>query len=104
MSDHFHHPNELQPPPDASGDTEAGEVLRAWIVKGGLEVSLHPLAFPEIETWGLLLADIARHVARACEKEGKGKYDKNLESIRHLLDAEFQRPTDLGTTGKVRPH
>jgi hypothetical protein len=104
MSDHFHHPNELQPPPDAASDKEAGEVLRAWIVKGGLEVSLHPLAFPEIETWGLLLVDIARHVARACEMEGKGKYDKNLASIRRLLEAEFQRPTDLGTTGKVRPH
>jgi hypothetical protein len=102
MSNHFHHPNELSPPPNADGDPNAGEVVRAWSIKGGLEVSLNPLAFQNMGIWGLLLVDVARHVARACEQEGKGSFDENFELIRQTIEAEFDMPTDLGTTNKVR--
>jgi hypothetical protein len=100
MSNHFHHPRELRPPPEVLQDGQAGEVLRAWIVGGGLSVSLAPLSFERIGVWGILLVDIARHVARGCEQEGKGSYAANLEAIRELVDAEFARPTDIGTTEK----
>jgi hypothetical protein len=100
MSEHFHHPNELGIPPEVRGQREAGEVLRAWIVNGGLTVALAPMAFGGPGTWGLLLVDVARHVARACAQEGHGDYAGNLAEIRKLLDAEFARPTDLGSTQK----
>ena len=104
MSEHLHHKNELAFPPEAASDPDAAEVLRAWIVGGRLSVSLSPLAFPDIGTWGILLVDIARHVARAAEQEGQGRYAANLEQIRKLIDAELAQPTDLGTTHKVRPN
>jgi hypothetical protein len=104
MSDHFHHKNELTSPPEVASDLDAAEVLRAWIVRGGLTVSLSPLAFPDVATWGILLIDIARHVARAAEQEGQGGYAANLKKIRKLMEAELALPTDFGTTRKVSPN
>jgi hypothetical protein len=99
---HLHHPNELLMPPEVIGDPEAGEVMRAWIVNGGLSVSLHPSALGAVEVWGMLLVDVARHVSRAYEDMGEGTYAANLEQIQGMMDAEFARPTDLGTTERMR--
>jgi hypothetical protein len=101
MAGHFHHPNELDAPPESARDKDAVEVLRGWIVGGGLSVSLHPMAFGGPATWGILLVDVARHVARACEDQGHGTYAGNLAEIRELLEAEFAKPTDLGTTERL---
>jgi hypothetical protein len=43
--------------------------------------------------WGLLLADVARHAAKAYANEGHNAADA-LARIRQLLDAELAKPTD----------
>jgi hypothetical protein len=76
------------------------EVLRAAIVEGGLHVSLRR-AFDDPEAWGMLIADIARHVARIYSTEGKFPEEQTIERIRAIFDAEMDAPTDPGTTSAL---
>jgi hypothetical protein len=83
--------------PPAALEKGGTEILRAAIVEGGLHVSLQR-GFDDYKIWGLLLADVVRHVARIFEtEEGKSQHE-TIAGIRWMFDAEFDRPTDLGTT------
>ena len=89
----------LKAPPTAleKGGTE---VLRAAIVDGGLHVSLRR-AFDDPEAWGMILADLTRHVARIYRTEDNIPEERTIERIRNLFDAEMDAPTDLGSTSAV---
>jgi len=76
------------------------EVLRAAIVEGGLHVSLRR-AFDDPEAWGMLIADIARHVARIYATEDKFREEETLERIRAIFDSEMDAPNDPGTTSAI---
>ena len=52
-------PNEQPLPPDVIGREDATEVLRAFVVDGGLSIAFQR-AFEEPDMWGMLLVDIAR--------------------------------------------
>jgi hypothetical protein len=90
---------ELSIPPDA---LEKGgvEILRASIVEGAVSVAMRR-AFDEPFTWGVLLVDLARHAARIYALETQMSEDEVLDAIRAGIDAEFDRPTDLGSTKAV---
>jgi Domain of unknown function (DUF5076) len=89
----------LKAPPTAleKGGTE---ILRAAIVEGGLHVSIIR-AFDDPQAWGMLIADIARHVARIYRTEDNIPEERTIERIRNLFDAEMDAPTDPGTTSAV---
>jgi uncharacterized protein DUF5076 len=92
------HPNELEPPPGARIDpARAHEVLRAWIVGEGLQVSMQP-AFEDPSVWGILLVDVARHAARMYADRGNGTFEQAMTRIRFMWDAETTKPTDMGST------
>src|SRR5215510_13922030 len=76
------------------------EVLRAVIVDGALHVSLRR-AFDDPEAWGMLIADISRHVARIYASEDKFREEETLERIRAIYDAEMDAPSDPGTTSAL---
>jgi Domain of unknown function (DUF5076) len=76
------------------------EVLRAVIVENALHVSLRR-AFDDPEAWGMLIADIARHVARVYATEDNIREEQTLERIRNLFNAEMDAPTDPGTTQAI---
>jgi hypothetical protein len=76
------------------------EVLRAVIVNGALHVSLRR-AFDDPEAWGMLIADVTRHVARIYATEDKFRESETVERIRALYDAEMDAPTDPGTTSAL---
>ena len=76
------------------------EVLRAAIVEGGLHVSLRR-AFDDPEAWGMLIADVARHVARIYAKEKNMSEDETLARIRGIFEAEMDSPTDPGSTSAL---
>jgi hypothetical protein len=76
------------------------EVLRAAVVEGGLHVSLRR-AFDDPEAWGMLLADVTRHIARIYAGEGKFREEETIERIRALYDAEMDAPTDPGSTAPI---
>ena len=90
-------PKEQPLPPDVIGRADATEVLRAFVVDGGLSIAFQR-AFEEPEMWGLLLVDIARHAARAYARESDYSEEEALESILDMFEAEINRPTDPGTT------
>jgi Domain of unknown function (DUF5076) len=93
---------ELPPPPGVTGDSKSREVLRAWVANEGLLVSLDPLAFGGPATWGMLLVDIARHVARSFEQEGQNTFDGAMLKMRCLFDQEWDAPTDMGATHDLK--
>ena len=90
-------PQEQPLPPDVIGREDATEVLRAFVLDGGLSIAF-TRAFEEPDVWGMLLVDIARHAARAYAKESAYTEDEALARIVEMFEAEIARPTDLGNT------
>ena len=98
-------PKEQPIPPDALTHEGAVEVLRAFVVDGGLSISF-TRAFDDPAMWGMMLVDIARHAARAFGKEGVMSEERALELIVDMFKAELVRATDPGITSerKERGH
>ncbi len=90
-------PQEQPLPPDVIGRDDATEVLRAFVVDGGLSIAFQR-AFEEPDMWGMLLVDIARHAARVYAREGDYTEEDALRRIVDMFEAEIARPTDLGNT------
>jgi uncharacterized protein DUF5076 len=88
---------ELNVPPGISSDPKARELARVWAAHGEQHVTLDVEAWGnDAGNWGILLVDLARHVARAHhELYGTPEHD-SLTRIRELFDAEWERPTDPG--------
>ena len=90
-------PRQQPLPPDVMDREDATEVLRAFVVDGGLSIAF-TRAFEEPEMWGLLLVDIARHAARAYARESGFTEDEAMTRIIEMFEAEIARPTDTGNT------
>jgi Domain of unknown function (DUF5076) len=90
-------PKEQPLPPDVIGRADATEVLRAFVVDGGLSIAF-TRAFEEPDMWGLVLVDIARHAARAYARESAYTEEEALARIVDMFEAETARPTDIGST------
>jgi|SRR6266851_2036731 len=88
---------ELIVPAEALEDEQSTEVLRAWIAHEHLYCVLKPEGFDDVGGWGILLADVARHIANGlAEARGLDK-GESLQRIRQLFEAEFEQPTDEPT-------
>ena len=87
--------NELIKPPAAAKAQNAVELIRAWSVDNGLQCSLNVGVFGENENivWGILLSDIARHVADAIEKEKGAPAEQTLAQICSSFNHEMRTPT-----------
>ena len=89
---------QLPIPPDAVGDPNSVEMIRAWIANRGLHISLNigvwrKQGISEEKAWGILLADVIRHVANAIqESEGLDQED-TIRAIKRQLDVELYEPT-----------
>jgi hypothetical protein len=81
------------PPAGAAGGIEVLRVLA--MPDGGQEVRLQT-AWEEPAAWGLLLVDVARHVAKAYANAGHDEAE-TLARIRQFFDAEWSHPTDTPT-------
>ena len=86
---------ELAPPPKAKDNATAVELVRAWLVDNGLQCSLNIGGFGEQEltTWGILLSDIARHVANAHQQLNGSNATENLKEIAKHFNFEINTPT-----------
>jgi uncharacterized protein YidB (DUF937 family) len=91
--DHSHetHPHQLQPPHEVFHDSGAGEIARAWIVKGQLSLALHAMAFGKADIWGHVLAGMAQQVAASMEEMGHGTTAANLAEIRKALNDDLAK-------------
>lgn len=90
-------PTEQPIPPDVADRDDAVEVLRAFVVDGGLSISF-TRAFEDPQMWGMMLVDIARHAARVFEKEGVCTEAEALERILGMFELELANPTEPGST------
>ncbi|MCS3895872.1 hypothetical protein M2171_005005 [Bradyrhizobium japonicum USDA 38] len=84
-------------PPDVLARDDAVEILRVFVLDGGLSMAFQR-AFEEPDMWGLLLVDLARHAARAYARESEYTEEDALSRILEMFQAEIERPTDTGTT------
>ncbi len=85
----------LSIPPVAQRDKASFEVLRVWIAEQGQHVSIRSGAWDDPFAWGIVLADLARHIALAHEMQDQ-KIDKAafLERLLEGFSAEIDSPTD----------
>lgn len=79
--------------PPAALEQGGTEVLRAAVVDGGLHLSLRR-AFADPEAWGMILADLTRHVARLYKTEEDLAEEQTIARIRNLFDAEMDSSID----------
>lgn len=84
--------SELPLPATIADAERAMEMARVWIVDGDQHVVLSPNLWKDPAAWGLMLADLARHVATAYAGKGHDK-EVVLGRIREALDAEWAAPT-----------
>ena len=102
---------ELIIPAAALRDPSAKEMARVWIAEKGLHCSLHVGMYAGREdvdeqvAWGIILADMARHVANAFFDDGGSAPDKTLAAIRDAFLKEMKEPTSAVSGGfsEARP-
>jgi hypothetical protein len=90
-------PKQLEIPPAAAQDKASFEVLRVWVAEQGQHVSLRSGAWEDPFAWGIVLADLARHIALAHKLQpGKKPTDPAafLERLLEGFQAEIENPTD----------
>lgn len=86
--------SELSIPPAAEAAEQAFEIARVWAANGAQHVSLAGELWEDPGAWGLMLVDLARHVASVYEQTSDRDIDEVLVRIREAFDAEWDIPTD----------
>ncbi len=86
--------DKLNVPPDVFEDKNSKEILRAWIANKSLQCSLLPDLWEDAGSWGVALADVARHVGNAIEAIEGIPAQETVAQIQNLFNAELGSPTD----------
>jgi len=94
---------ELKVPNQVSSSSSSQEVLRAWIVGDANVFVTYPSAWEDPACWGLLLVDLARHVANGLSKQGKGTVEAILTRIMEGFDAEWEVNTNEFDPSRQEP-
>ena len=85
----------LDIPAAAQRDKASFEVLRVFIAEQGQHVSIRSGAWEDPFAWGIVLADLARHVANAHQiQNSKADPEAFLERLLEGFQAEIENPTD----------
>ena len=91
-------------PAPATRDPRAVEMVRTWIAEGKLHVALNvgfweqpERGVDEREAWGILMADMARHLADAHAAEYGRDPRETLIMIREAFEREIEEPTSAHT-------
>lgn len=83
----------LPVPEELESCSEALELARVLVADGSQVFIVSPHLWDDPGTWGLLLVDLARHVAHTYESRGISA-PIALSSIRAAMNAEWEHPTD----------
>ena len=92
--------NDLPIPDAAVGNANAIELLRVWAANGMQHVALATEVWEDPAAWGMMLVDLAKHVANAYAANQAIDYAVALERIKQGFDTEWQDATDE-PTGKI---
>lgn len=91
--------NERPIPPAALRDENSVEMLRVWIAEQKLHCSMKVgmyqdgMGIPEVDAWGTILADVARHLADALESKYGADKEDSITKIRDSFLHEISKPT-----------
>ncbi len=94
-------PKELIVPPQAKTDPNAVELVRVWAAHGQQHVTIAAAAWEDPAAWGILLVDLARHVANFYSQQRGMDREAVLSRIRELVEAEWSSPTSEAKGGVV---
>jgi hypothetical protein len=95
-------------PPAAVRDANALELARVWIAEQGLHCSLRVGLYAadgvarETAAWGIILADLAGHVADALSAEGLGSRADLLDALVERFNDEAAEPSSERTGRRGR--
>ncbi|RRA48862.1 DUF5076 domain-containing protein [Acidipila sp. EB88] len=81
-------------PEDARQDPKAFELLRVWVADGAQHVSLRAGIWEDPAAWGMMLADLAGHIANSYEQGAGLDREEVLDRIRESLEHEWNSSTD----------
>jgi hypothetical protein len=93
--------DQLAIPDNARQDSKSFELLRVWVANKAQHVSLRAGVWEDPAAWGIMLADLARHVANAYQQDVGLNPEESLRRIKAALEAEFSGPTDE-PSGRLR--
>ena len=85
---------ELPVPPAAESAAEAIELARVWAADGAQHVTLETGLWDDPGAWGLMLVDLARHIASAYDRAGTVSRVDAMARIREAFDAEWSFSSD----------
>jgi hypothetical protein len=84
----YHH-CELPIPGPAAENKDAREILRMWGAAGKQRISIDTEEEGGPAGWGIVLVDLARHVAVAYEQSGNIKGTEVLDRIKRTFEAKW---------------
>ena len=87
-------PRQLPIPQPAENDPRAVEMLRVWAAGGLQHVSIATGLWHDPGNWGIMLVDLAKHIANAYEQADGTNRAKTLRRIKDGFDAEWGTATD----------
>ena len=85
-------------PPAAQRDDQSWELMRVWFAEHGLHCSLKVGVYEsegigEERAWGMVLADVTRHLADAVSSLTGREKEAALQAIRLHFEEELDSPT-----------
>lgn len=88
-------------PPAAQRDENSVQVLSAWIAERRLHCTLNIGFFEaaghtESKAWGILLADLVRHIGNAIAEERGTPADETVGAVIASMHSELDLPTSDG--------
>jgi hypothetical protein len=91
-------------PPAAQRDERAIQMLSAWIAENGLHCTMKigmwkEAGHNESRSWGVLLADVVRHISKAMQDQGGEPADQTTDQIVQSLLHELDSPSSKITGG-----
>jgi Domain of unknown function (DUF5076) len=91
-------------PPAAQRDDESVQMLSAWIAENGLHCTLHVGMWQgqgrsESSAWGILLADVIRHIGNAMQVELGADPTVTVNEVVRSTLAELEQPTSPAQGG-----
>ena len=83
---------ELEVPEVVLRSRERAELARIWLADGSQVAVISERLWSDPGVWGLMLVDLAKHVAQAYAQHGTPS-DLALKKIKEAMDAEWASPT-----------
>ena len=89
------HEGELLIPPAVFTDPRARELARIWAAHGDQHVSMATGLWEDPFAWGIMLVDLAHHVANAYKQQEGRESEEVLARLKEGFEAEWDKRTDV---------